>query len=150
MNIANILQTAIKINTTIHQGKAEKNMTGFIRGLFNKKQADDIETPAPVVTESEDANSFFLDADSAKTFGDIDYMRTPKSVRKTFPKKGDSKEGAEMEEVISSVEKVSESVSFVKKVEPQVSPSPKASDRRPKTDSSMDMFRNMAKDIKKK
>ena len=30
--------------------------------------------------------SFFLDADDAKTMGDIEYMRTPKKVKRTFAK----------------------------------------------------------------
>jgi hypothetical protein len=132
-------------------------MTGFIRGLFNKNKADDIETSASSETGSKDANAFFLDADSAKTFGDIDYMRTPKAVKKSFPKMGDSKEGAEMEEVVSSMVKGGEAMGEaaksspkMEKVEVETYQPPKEIDRRMNTDTSMDMFRNMAKDIKKK
>ncbi|MGF1493959.1 MAG: hypothetical protein ACFBSC_16195 [Microcoleaceae cyanobacterium] len=48
-------------------------MTGFIRGLFNRgggsKQAE-----------------IYLDSDSAKTYGDTNYMRRATEVKKTFPK----------------------------------------------------------------
>jgi hypothetical protein len=30
-------------------------------------------------------NSFFLDSDDAKSMGDVEYMRQPKRVRRTFP-----------------------------------------------------------------
>ncbi|CAN1212701.1 hypothetical protein TUMEXPCC7403_21020 [Tumidithrix helvetica PCC 7403] len=127
-------------------------MTGFIRGLFNKKKADKTETTVSSSVESQDSNAFFLDADSAKTYGDIDYMRTAKSVKKSFPKMGNSTEGAEMIEAVSSMEKSEltggESVTYSSKKEAEA---PTASDRRTiSSDTSMDMFRNMAKDIKKK
>lgn len=50
-------------------------MTGFIRGLFSKKKKPE----AP-------SNAFFLDDDSAKSLGNLDYMRTPNTVRRTFAK----------------------------------------------------------------
>ncbi|MGL5082705.1 MAG: hypothetical protein ACRC8A_14560 [Microcoleaceae cyanobacterium] len=48
-------------------------MTGFIRGLF-KRNNDRPE------------QSFYLDSDNAKSYGDIDYMRRASTVKKTFPK----------------------------------------------------------------
>ncbi|PZU92466.1 MAG: hypothetical protein DCE90_18255 [Pseudanabaena sp.] len=112
-------------------------------GLFGKKdKKDDSEK-----TES----SYFLDQDSAKTFGNIDYMKTPKAVKKTFPTVNGVK-GAEITEIVSADAKqeVSENQNLVSKApEPteKTSFEPKVNTR---VDSSMDIFLNMAKDIKKK
>jgi hypothetical protein len=104
------------------------------------------EKRAAAYQPKEDANSFFLDTDSAKTFGDIDYMRTAKSIRKTFPK------GTELIESTSSVSKVegsAESLARAAQTEnSDFKPSQEGSDRR-RQDTSRDMFRNMAKSIKK-
>jgi hypothetical protein len=134
----------------------EVKAKGRLGGLFgSRKNSPDFE-PAPeptrYVAPKEDANSFFLDADSAKTFGDIDYMRTSKAVRKTFPKVLGAKEGAELIESTSSMDKVeggAGSMSNASKSEtPEIKPSKEVSDRRSR-DMGMDMFRNMAKDIKR-
>jgi hypothetical protein len=112
-------------------------------GLFGKKdKKEDSES-----TES----AYFLDEDSAKTFGNIDYMRTPKAVRKTFPTVNGVK-GADITEVISATDKTegSEINVFSSNVSESTSQStfePKINTR---VDSSMDIFLNMAKDIKKK
>lgn len=121
-----------------------------------EKAAPPPKAPAPeprrYVAPQEDANSFFLDADSAKTFGNIDYMRTAKAVRKTFPKVLGAKEGAEIVEITSSLDKVEGSAGSIpqapKSVTPEIIPSRETSDRR-RQDTSMEMFRNMAKGIKK-
>ncbi|NJL42469.1 MAG: hypothetical protein HC935_01820 [Pseudanabaena sp. SU_2_4] len=118
-----------------------------------KKDANFEPVPEPkrFVEPKEDANSFFLDADSAKTFGDIDYMRTAKAVRKTFPKVLGAKEGAELVEITSSMDKVEGSAGSMPKAskpETEIKPSQESSDRR-RQDTSMDMFRNMAKNIKR-
>ncbi len=114
-------------------------------GLFGKKDKKD--------DSEKKENSFFLDQDSAKTFGDIDYMRTPKGVKKTFPTVN-GKKGAEMNEIFTATEKVTGSQPEVAKDKPksaeEIAPStfePKVNTR---VDSSMDIFLNMAKDIKKK
>ncbi|WP_434685910.1 hypothetical protein [Pseudanabaena minima] len=112
-------------------------------GLFGKKdKKGDSDN-----TES----SYFLDEDSAKTFGNIDYMRTPKAVKKTFPTINGVK-GAEITEIISATEKtegseINVSTSSVSEPKPQPTFEPKINTR---VDSSMDIFLNMAKDIKKK
>jgi len=112
-------------------------------GLFGKKdKKGDSEK-----TES----SYFLDQDSAKTFGNIDYMKTPKAVRKTFPTVNGVK-GAEITGIFSADTKqeVSENQNIADKApEPSEKPNfePKVNSR---VDSSMDIFLNMAKDLKKK
>ncbi|PZO39837.1 MAG: hypothetical protein DCF19_13170 [Pseudanabaena frigida] len=113
-------------------------------GLFGKKDKKD---------ESENKGSaYFLDEDSAKTFGNIDYMRTPKAVKKTFPTVNGVK-GAEITEIVSATEKIEGSETNITSNKPTESTSqstfePKKLNTR--VDSSMDIFLNMAKDIKKK
>jgi hypothetical protein len=136
-------------------------VTGFIRGLFGSKSKGDIEE----VVQPKDA--FYLPIDDAKTFGDIDYMRSSKRTRRTFPKQAVGEDNEFFNEVSSTQKakraeksafstspfntapladsngsKPSESSS----TEPSISSG--SSDRK-RTDSSMDMFRNMARDIKK-
>ncbi|NJN62544.1 MAG: hypothetical protein HC795_14425 [Coleofasciculaceae cyanobacterium RL_1_1] len=54
---------------------------GFLQRLFGLKEQDN-----NTVQAKESKEAYFLDADSAKTFGNIDYMRQPKAVERTFPK----------------------------------------------------------------
>ncbi len=155
-------------------------MAGFF-GLFgnkNKKQ------------QSKDA--YFLSSDDSKTYGDIDYMRTAKTVRRTFVKTIGNPDGGESISTLSSVQKakknaVSDPATFgdykpsngtsnssfnnsqsfqptqpaqsfqptqptqpVQKSQPAPSaPTPSTPKKRPSADSNMDMFRNMAKKIRK-
>ena len=113
-------------------------------GLFGKKDKnEDSEKPE---------SSFFLDQDSAKTFGDIDYMRTPKGVKKTFPTVNGVK-GAEMNEVFTATENIKDAqtkpITSNNDNEPSPQPTfePKINTR---VGSSMDRFLNMAKEIKNK
>ena len=114
-------------------------------GLFGKKDKSDDDS-------KKSDSSYFLDQDSAKTLGDIDYMRTPKAVRKTFPTVNGVK-GAEIVEIVSATEKTEGSeieVSSSKPSEetPKSTFEPKKLNTR--VDSSMDIFLNMAKDINKR
>jgi hypothetical protein len=113
-------------------------------GLFGKKDEGS--------DSGKQENSYFLDQDAAKSFGDIDYMRTPKAVKKTFPTVNGVK-GAEIVEIISATEKIEGSEIEVNTTKPSESApkstfEPKLSNAR--LDSSMDIFLNMAKDIKKR
>lgn len=137
-------------------------MLGAIKGLFRAKPKDEsvakaeaeakppkVKTPkVKPANQKLDSDAFFLDADSAKTFGDIDYMRSSKSVRRSYPKEKLGKDNASVK-TLSSLAKSSPNLSNGSA--PAASPSqpdqPK-SDRR-RADSSMDMFRNMARDLKK-
>ena len=126
---------------------------------------------------------FFLSPDDAMTMGDINYMRTSKRTRRTFPKTLANKDVFALENEVSSVENrnnafqasntnqnttvntvfnptpssqsqpgitggsevnQTESISSTQDVTPISTPAK----RRP-ADSSMDMFRNMAKDIRR-
>ncbi|MGF1514776.1 MAG: hypothetical protein ACFB5Z_13930 [Elainellaceae cyanobacterium] len=132
-------------------------MTGFIRRLFGSKQA---ETDASSGAKPKNTGAYYLKPDDAKTYGDIDYMRTAKTVKRTFPK-GDARiRSVSSDQDINAAESVTNSVpnstppaqmqSF-RPAEPPSNiskPSESTSERR-KPDNNMDMFRNMAKDIRK-
>lgn len=118
-------------------------------------------TPKPVKPPAPPRNNaaYFLDADDAKTFGDISYMRSSKSVRRSFSKKkiGEDNESVRL---ISSLQAT---VSGQNLLSPVINPlnskdatnqtngsvnKNKTSGRRT-ADNSMDMFRNMAREIRK-
>jgi hypothetical protein len=47
---------------------------------------------------------FFLSPDDAQTMGNIDYMRTTRRTRRTFPKTLKNKDGFAVENIVSSIE----------------------------------------------
>ena len=134
-------------------------MTGFIRGLFRGNK--DSETP-----RSKEA--FFLSEDDSKTYGDIDYMRSSKVVKRTFArKKGQTEElesvrqisatnSREIEEYSApTIAKQASTASFSSSsFSPSTFEKPKTTEapkfQRRQADDSMDMFRKMAKDLKKR
>lgn len=136
---------------------------------------------------------FFLDPDDAMTMGDINYMRTSKRTRRTFPKTLSNKSGFAVENEVSSMEDRSNlyrgsntnqnttvntvfnptpssqsqpgvtggsavtQTNPVREFTPEAqatsqsgfdAPKPSTEKRRP-SDDSMDMFRNMAKNIRR-
>ncbi|MCG9889627.1 MAG: hypothetical protein MH252_00955 [Thermosynechococcaceae cyanobacterium MS004] len=97
------------------------------------------------------AESFFLDPDEAKSMGDIDYMRTAKKVKKTFPATTAWGSAFEEEVEISATTKMGgarQPDPQLDTFQPSETPQPEASVRR-KAASDLDLFRNMAKDIRK-
>ena len=124
------------------------------------------------------SNDFFLDPDEAQTFGDINYMRKSKKVRRTFPKTLKNPDGFAIERSVSSG-KEENLTGIPQKIQPvsngyqapsyqapapapapapvastpapAPAPAPVASTPAPapkQADSGMDMFRNMAKNIR--
>ncbi len=117
--------------------------------------------------------AFYLNDDDAKTFGNIDYMRSAKTVKRTFAKKKGQAEHMEtVRQISSTAAKIIEantnsststqsaatfssfstpSASKAEASKPTTdkSTSTPASARRKPASSDMDMFRNMAKDIRK-
>ncbi|NJR49395.1 MAG: hypothetical protein HC780_07300 [Leptolyngbyaceae cyanobacterium CSU_1_3] len=146
-------------------------MTGFIRGLFNGKAKAEsepkpepkVEAPKPVKQRSipvqRDSNAFFLDSNEAQTYGNLEYMRAAKKVKRTFPKTADQPEEMEFIQEVSATKRIIETgkkVSVPNSVvkpqdsqQPTIAVQPDPSTQRRKADSSMDMFRNMAKEIRK-
>jgi hypothetical protein len=161
-------------------------MTGFIRGLFGGNKSGQPEQPK---------GAFFLDDDSAKSMGDVEYMRSIKATRRTFPVTVDQPNHIEIIQSVSAVDKsvndsrktggyvapkaaakaptanssngsaasfssgsassfASGSATSFASAQPQASeptaePRVEASTRRKSDGGGMDMFRNMAKDIRK-
>ncbi len=138
-------------------------MTGFIRGLFGGNNNPD-----------QPKEAFFLSEDDAKTFGDIDYMRTSKTVKRTFAKKKGQTEELESVKSISAMgaktmkegdlpqpKKAASAASFTSTSTPTFSaptqpaetpkpasaPQPQDTTAKRTPDDSMDMFRNMARNI---
>jgi hypothetical protein len=99
------------------------------------------------------AEPFFLDSDDAKSMGDIDYMRTARKVKKSFPKTRAWGDAFETESEVSSSSKLNGSSQQDSQTSAemfQVYGEPKADATvRRKAASDLDMFRKMAKDVRK-
>lgn len=131
-------------------------MTGFIRGLFGSKAKAEENDNAAEQTSSQalppqKPGAFFLAPDEAMTFGDIEYMRSVKPVKKTFPKiKGLEQEGIQSQAASATGNGTSSSsANGTGNASQSVGSSPEVVSERRRADTSMDMFRNMARDIKK-
>lgn len=144
-------------------------MIGFINKLFSSKQQSEASSteqtseptpaarkqPVRISTRTDNGAAFYLDTDEAKTLGNLDYMRSSKSVRRTFPK---AKLGQDNELVrkISAMEAerlgISPGTTLVQAASqptaPSAAPEQTTSARRT-ADSSLDLFRSMAREIKK-
>jgi hypothetical protein len=96
------------------------------------------------------AESFFLDPDEAKSMGNIDYMRTARKVKKTYPTTKAWGAGFAQETITSALSKGEVKPSTFE-IEQKAAEAlkPEVAERR-KSSSDLDMFRNMAKDIRKK
>jgi hypothetical protein len=146
-------------------------MTGFIRGLFNGKAKAESEPKSEPKVEAQkpikqrpipvqrDSSAFFLDSNEAQTYGNLEYMRAAKKVKRTFPKTADQPEEMEFIQEVSATKRIIETgkqVSIPNSVvkpqdsqQPAIEVQPDPGTQRRKADSSMDMFRNMAKEIRK-
>lgn len=133
-------------------------MTGFIKKLFGSKsnKVDAVES-APPASNGSQGGAFYLEFDEARTFGNLDYMRTSKSVRRSFPKEKVGEDNASVRSVSAMEMQNGKVVSSSQPVTPIVPKtiakssegSPESNSSRRSADSSMDMFRNMARDIRK-
>ncbi|MDC0834136.1 hypothetical protein AY599_24370 [Leptolyngbya valderiana BDU 20041] len=126
-------------------------MTGFIRGLFGRKKQPEQQT----VKSEGSSQAYFLNQDDAKTLGDIDYMRKSRQIRRTFPTiKGASLGPTERVRQVSAMEERDYAPDTPSSTSAsQSSTSSSSSDfqrRTAKTDTNMDMFRNMAKNMKRR
>jgi hypothetical protein len=121
-------------------------------GLFGNKTKY-VDEPDTRVPQPENKEAYFLESDDAKSFGNAEFMRKPNTIRRTFPKRPGGK-GAEIIQEVSSMEKTranSNGVVPIKSTESKPISNPEATvnPERRRSDSSMDMFRQMARDIKK-
>lgn len=135
-------------------------MTGFIRGLFGGKAKNPGEADRSVRQRPDIkpvAGSYYLDPDDAKSYGNIEYMRSSKTVRRTYAKKRGETSEKESIRQISALEAVrlqeNGNLPEVKPARQGTFSEPTAktdsSATRRKVDTNLDMFRQMAKDIKK-
>ncbi|WP_017292903.1 hypothetical protein [Geminocystis herdmanii] len=110
-------------------------------GLFRKKN-------------NQPQDSYFLNSDESKTFGDIDYMRKSKTVKRTFAKSV-SGGGGELVKEVSAMKMTKKDGKETGVNNSQISADTSESSFTPNsqqlrnTDTSMDSFRKMAKQIKK-
>jgi hypothetical protein len=121
-------------------------MAGFF-GLFNSK--------TKYVDEADTDNSseeFFLEPDEAKSLGNVEYMRKASVIKKTFPKTL-SQEGGELIREVSSLSESKVSSEQNAPTSPGktegIIPAGSANIERRNPDDSMDIFRNMARELKK-
>ncbi|MDJ0599469.1 MAG: hypothetical protein QNJ37_11580 [Crocosphaera sp.] len=120
-------------------------MAGFF-GLFSGRKAKFVDEPDTTPTQPQKKEAFFLDNDSAKTLGDTEFMRKPITIRRTFAK------GGESVQEISSLEKKkvgSNNIVSDNKETGSSQQTTSAKTERRKADNSMDMFRDMARSMKK-
>jgi hypothetical protein len=121
-------------------------MAGFF-GLFSGRKAKFVDEPDTTPVQPQNKKAFFLSNDEAKTLGDTKFMRTPITIKRTFAK------GGSLVQEISSMEKRKvgdNGVANMKGKETTAYQQPESVNaERRQNDSSMDMFRDMARSIKK-
>ncbi|NJK49766.1 hypothetical protein HC931_17935 [Candidatus Gracilibacteria bacterium] len=124
-------------------------MAGFF-GLFgNKSKYLDEVTEQDRNQPNQKGEAYFLDADEAKSFGNIEFMRKPNKIRRTFPKIGESiKEISSIKKNSSNGNGIAPTTTSSNGTKPATPANPSQNERR-SSDDSMDMFRQMARDIKK-
>ncbi|HEY9622546.1 MAG TPA: hypothetical protein V6C78_19460 [Crinalium sp.] len=139
-------------------------MVGFIKGFFGtKSKPESLEeiTQQSVEVSGESgqtSKAFFLNPDEAKTFGNIEYMRSTKTIRRTFPKTRGNGEEFDLVQQVSALEAVKAEVkeaSTTPVVDATPKPAASVKNQEPSpsaavTDTNLDMFRRMARDIKKR
>jgi hypothetical protein len=123
-------------------------MAGFF-GLFGGK-AKYVDEPTEV-TQPQRQDAYYLEADDAKTLGNIEFMRKPNVIRRTFPKTAANQKGGESIRQISSMEaaKVKDNGIAAKSFESAKSSTPNNENSRRKEDDSLNPFLKMAREIKK-
>lgn len=130
-------------------------MAGFF-GLFGGKSKYVDEPEQENNSNNEQSGAYFLSSDESKTYGNIEFMRTPQKIRRSFPKRANS-QGSEIVREISSMEEIKGnkigSANSMSESQQGSNFSPAANSNneleRRRADNSMDMFRKMAKDMKK-
>jgi len=121
-------------------------MAGFF-GLFGNKTRY-IDEPDEDNNQSEEKNEpFFLTPDEAKSFGNIQFMRTPINIKKTFPKTKSSQSTNVLGQNTSTEKPKLPQGDNYEALAREIKKEPNSSRRT--NDPNLDMFRNMAKQIKK-
>jgi hypothetical protein len=149
----------IRFNKTQHISESNKKiMAGFFGSVFGPKTKYVDENANSPSNDDQNGNGYFLNPDEAQSMGNIDYMRKANKIRRTFPKTATFAGGELIREVSATEQKkLSLKDVFSDNSTPQKpiisnngsngSSQPAAERRR--TDPNMEMFRNMAKGMKK-
>jgi hypothetical protein len=142
-------------------------MAGFLSGFFGSRQKADEQPAKPEIKKevkqevkqqakvaepvADTSGAYYLDFDQARTLGDIDYMRTAKTVKRTYAKSvSQPNQQALIQSVSSSqAKKVGQNQQSVLPESNGATSTAAEGVERRRADSSMDMFRNMAKDLRK-
>ncbi|NES82133.1 MAG: hypothetical protein F6K10_12420 [Moorea sp. SIO2B7] len=132
---------------------------GLLGNLFNPqtKYVDEDSQDMAQSIEANQSQEYFLDTDQAKTMGNIDYMRTPVKVKKSFPKTKTAVLSGEVVEQTSATDKVtlSQNETPMATSEPasqsgtKLEQNGQVSSQRRRPDSSLDPFLKMAQDLRK-
>ncbi len=130
---------------------------GFLSDLFGLKTqyVDEEIDEAELAGEDEKGTGFYLTPDDAKTLGNIEYMRRPTSVKKTFANSEEEQIVATsafgQQITVANGNLPTPQPEVISEVKPptQNEENGKVSNQRRSADSSMDMFRKMASEIKK-
>ncbi len=122
-------------------------MAGFF-GLFGGKTKY-VDEPAEII-EPQSKEAFYLEPDDAKTLGNIEFMRKPNTIKRSFPTTLNGK-GAKIVKKVSSIEalKVNENAVIAPKAVSTDNNSNSNSSSSRRASSDIDMFLKMARDIKK-
>lgn len=136
-------------------------MTGFIRGLFGSQGRSEQVSEEQAAQQIKQNDAYYLSSDDARSMGNSEYMRTAKRVKRTFPKTA-SGQAAALEREISAMELRDSKLGAQPAVgatlganltvdtgETKSLPTSVEVSVRRKADTSLDMFRSMAKDIRK-
>ncbi len=104
-----------------------------------------VDEPDPVNQGDQEKEAFYLEPDEAKTLGNIEFMRKPKTIKRSFPT------GDKIVRGVSSIEKTKPNPSNVGSRSDTSSDLENSSNSSPRNsqDSGLDMFRKMAREIKK-
>ena len=117
-------------------------MAGLFGGLFGKKSKD-----ATPQTKATVESGFYLDGDDAKSLGDAQRFVNMEPVKKSFPKTSFG-ETVQVSTPKAKTETLNASSTTVSNALTGSSLSSEGLERR-RADSSLDMFRNLARDINK-
>jgi hypothetical protein len=109
----------------------------FDRLLGSRSPSVKISGQTPGEKPKKDEETFFLDADASSSLGDVNFMRNPKTIRRTFPGTADSPGNKEMIAEVGSMEARLEKMS------------PGLAGINPDTDVTVDLTGGVPKPVKK-
>ena len=86
-------------------GASKLGFFGRILNFVEQLTGGESSTEAAAALE-QPSEEFFLNPDDARSLGDVDYMRAPRTIRRTFPNAADPEKPLEFEAVVTASKKV--------------------------------------------